>query len=193
MEPNELERWYTSAVGFFRTMGFFPKYSGLTYEDLALRLKEDVNRQWDEPWPPGAEEDPQKADMYLLSTDPERVWCADLECVYPGENAYPKFLDGIAAISRGAFRPRDITEQWKGERGPVEVRFTVDAKRYTFIHKGGDMLDPSVIRVVNDAIKQSGTMFAACDNFGMPGFILALSRDEKAQLAARGWRFWSGV
>ncbi len=190
MEPDELERWYTDAAGFFRTMGFFAKYSGTSDQELALRLKDDVSRQWDEPWPPGAEKDAQLADMYLLSTDGERIWCADLESVYPGEHAYVRFVSGIATISRGAFRPRDIVEQWKGERGPVDVLFTVEGQRYTFVHKGGDMLDPSIIRTVNSAIKDTGIVLAACDNFGMPSFILALNGDEMARLTARGWRFW---
>ncbi len=188
-----MDRWYTKAVKFFRGMGFFAKHSELSDKELALRLKDEVTRQWDEPWPPGAEKNPQTADMCLLSTDEERVWHADLESVYPGENAYVRFLDGIAVVSRGAFKPQGITEQWKGERGPVEVRFTVDGTSYTFVHKGGDMLDPSLLNVVNGAIKQSGVAFAACDNFGMPSFILALKRDEMARLAARGWEFWPGI
>src|SRR5512135_3225777 len=108
MEKKVLERWYIDAGRFFRAKGFFAKYLGLPDEALALRLKDDVCRQWDEAYPSGAEKDLQLADMYLLSTDLERVWCADLESVYPGENAYVRFLDGMAAISRGAFRPRDI-------------------------------------------------------------------------------------
>ncbi len=193
MEPNDLMRWYIDAARYFRPMGFFSKYSQFPDEAVALRLKEDVCRLWDEPYPPGSERHAQVADMYLLSTDAERVWCADLECVCPGENAYPQFLDEIAVISRGAFRPRDITEKWKGERGPAEVSFTAGGKRYTFIHKGGDMLDPSIIRTVNGAIADSGTGFVVCDNFGMPNFVLALSREERALLAARGWKFWSGT
>ncbi len=174
-------------------MGFFSKYSGMSDEELAFRLKDDVCRQWDEACPPGAEKDPQLADMYLLTTDEKRVWQGDLEFVYPGEDAYVHFLAWLAAISRGAFGPRDITERWKGERGPVEIEFSVDGKNYGFIHKGGDMLDPSIIRTINGAIKNSNIAFVACDNLGMPSFIVALTRDEKAELAARGWKFWPGT
>ncbi len=193
MEQNDLKCWYINAARFFRNMGFFASRQGLSDEDLALSLMDDVTRHWDEPYPSGAEKDPQLADMYLLSTDAERVRCGDLESVYPGENAYVRFLDGIAAISRGAFRPLDTTEQWKSERGRVDVRFTVGGKEYTFVHKGGDMLDPSITRMVNDAIKDTGIGFAVCDNFGMPSFILALNRDEIARLAERGWSFWPGI
>ncbi len=190
MEQNGSEHWYINAARFFRGMGFFAKYAGSSDEELALRLRDDVSRHWDEPCPPGAEKDPQLADMYLLSTDQDRVWCADLECVYPAEHAYVRFLDGLAAISMGVFRPRDVTEQWSGERGPAEVGFTVGGKRYTFTHKGGDMLDPSVIRMINGAIKDTGIGFVVCDNFGMPSFILALKQDEMTHLAGRGWKFW---
>ncbi len=193
MEQNDLKSWYFDAASFFKGMGFFSKYSGLSDEEMSIRLEADVCRQWDEPCPSGAETDPQLRDMYLLSTDVERVWCADLECVYPGENAYVRFLAGMAAISRGAFSPRDTTEKWKGERGPVDVRFTSGGKTFTFTHRGGDMLDPSVIRIVNGAIRDTGIAFAVCDNFGMPGFFLALSSDEMRRLAARGWKFWPGA
>ena len=193
MQQNDLESWYIDSARYFRAMGFFSKYSGSSDEELALRLRDDVCRQWDEPFPAGSEKDPQLADMYLLSTDGERVWCADLESVYPGENAYVQFLDGLTAISRGAFTPRDIREQWKGERGPVEVSFTSGGKRYNFIHQGGDILDPSIIRTVNGAIKDSGIAFGVCDNLGMPSFVLALTRDERARLATRGWKFWPGA
>ena len=145
------------------------------------------------PLPPGAEDDPQRADMYMLSTDRQRVWQADLECVYPGEEAYVRFLNGLAAISRGAFAPQAIIERWKGERGPVEVQFAVDGTKYEFVHTAGDMLDPALIRTVNRSIQMSDVVFEVCDNFGMPNFILALTRDEKTRLTARGWKFWPGI
>ncbi len=193
MEQDDLKGWYLNAVQFFKAMGYFSKYSASSDEELARLLQDAVCRQWDEPFPPGAENDPQLADMYLLSTDRERVWCADLESVYPGENAYVRFLNAMAAISRGAFRPQDITEHWKGERGPVEVAFNSNGKRYAFLHAGGDMLDPSIIRMINGAIKEAGIAFAVCDNFGMPSFILVLNRDERARLTARRWKFWPGT
>ncbi len=193
MERKDIKSWYIDEARYFRAMGFFSKYSELADEELASRIEDDVCRQWDEPCPPGAEKDPQLADMYLLATDRERVWQGDLEFVYPGENAYVQFLNGLAAISRGAFRPRDIVEHWKGGRGPADVEFAADGKRYKFVHKGGDMLDPSIIRIVNDAIRNSGNGFEACDNLGMPNFIVALTPDEKAKLAVRGWKFWPGT
>ncbi|WP_128567244.1 hypothetical protein [Methanocella paludicola] len=193
MEPEDLKSWYVDAARYFRAMGFFSKYSGLSDEDMAARLMDDVCREWDEPCPSGAEKDPQLADVYLLTTDRERVWHGDLEFVYPGENAYVQFLNELAAISRGAFRPLDVSEKWKGERGPVDVEFTAGGRRFKFVHGGGDMLDPAIVRTVNEAIKESGVRFEVCDNLGMPNFIVALTSDERARLAARGWKFWPGT
>lgn len=193
MERKDIKNWYIDSARYFRAMGFFSKYAGLADEELASRIEDEVRMQWDEPCPTGAEKDSQLADMYLLTTDRERVWHGDLEFVQPGENAYLQFLNGLAAISRGAFRPADIVEQWKGERGPVNIEFTAGGKRYQFVHKGGDMLDPSIIRTINDAIKSSGVRFVVCDDLGMPNFIMALTGDEKAKLAARGWKFWPGT
>jgi hypothetical protein len=193
MERKDVKIWYVDAARYFRAMGFFSKYSGLSDEELASRLMDDVSREWDGPCPPGTEKDPQKADVYLLTTDRGRVWHGDLEFVYPGENAYVQFLNGLAAISRGAFRPIYATEEWKGERGPVEVEFTAGGRKYKFVHRGGDMLDPAIVRTINDSIKDSGVRFEACDNLGMPNFIVALRPDEKARLGERGWKFWPGT
>jgi hypothetical protein len=192
MNQNDIGLRYLEAAQFFRTMGFFSQHSAMADEALAARIENDVSREWDEPFPPEAESDPQRADMYMLSTDRQRVWQADLECVYAGEKAYVRFLSGLAAISRGAFAPQAIIEQWKGERGPVEVQFDVDGIRYRFFHTAGDMLDPALIWTVNRSIEMSGVVFEVCDNFGMPNFILALTNDEKTRLAARGWKFWPG-
>lgn len=193
MEQSDIKRWYIVTARYFRAMGFFLKYSGLSDEELASRIMDDVCRQWDEPCPLGAEKDPQLADMYLLATDTGRTWQGDLEFVYPGESAYVQFLNRLAAISRGAFRPLDVVEKWSGERGPVSVEFAVDGRRYKFIHRGGDMLDVSIIRTVNGAIKDRGIRFEACDNMGMPSFIVGLTQEEREKLAARGWKFWPGT
>jgi len=55
------------------------------------------------------------------------------------------------------------------------------------------MLDPAIVRTVNDAIMDSGVRFEACDNLGMPDFIVALTPGEKAKMAERGWEFWPGT
>jgi hypothetical protein len=192
MDQSGISRWYLDAVRLFRAMGFFSRYSQLTDEEMAARVYGDVCRDWDEPFPSAAERDPQLADMYLLATDKERVWQADLECVYPGEHAYVRFLEGLAAISRGAFTPQSMFENWHGERGPVDVEFTAGETIYHFTHDGGDMLDPSILRTINRSIASAAIAFEACDNFGMPNFIVALTPDEKARLTARGWKFWQG-
>jgi len=107
---KDVKSWYVDAARYFRAMGFFSKYSGLSDEELASRLMDEVSREWDDPCPPGAGNDTQKADMFLLMTDRDRVWHGDLEFVYPGENAYVQFLNGLAAVSRGAFRPIAVSE-----------------------------------------------------------------------------------
>jgi len=103
-----------------------------------------------------------------------------------------QFLNGLAAVSRGAFRPIAVSENWKGER-KLDVEFSAGGRKYKFVHGGGDMLDPAIVRTVNDAIMDSGVRFEACDNLGMPDFIVALTPGEKAKMAERGWEFWPGT
>jgi hypothetical protein len=171
-------------------MGFFAQYGNLSEAELARQVKSAVARDWDTPFPERAMEDVQAADMFLLMADRNRAWYGDLERVYRGANAYVEVLREWSAISRGAFMPEAITETWKGDAGPVDVEFTLQGKRHRFMHTGGDMIDTRILALINRLIVPSGYAFEACDNLGMPSFILVLTKPEKARLTAeRKWRF----
>lgn len=190
MDEKEIDSWYIGSVRFFRAMGFFAQYGELSDADLARQVKSAVAREWDSPFPEEAVEDVQAADMFLLMTDRARVWFGDLECVYRDENAYVETLQEWSAISRGIFMPEAITETWTGEAGPVTIEFTLGGKGHRFVHNSGDMIDTGILMLINRLIAPSGYAFEACDNLGMPSFVLALTKPEKARLVAeRKWRF----
>lgn len=190
MDEKDVDGWYFNSVKFFRAMGFFMQYENLSDEDLSRLVKSLVVQEWDSPFPPRAMKDAQAADMFLLTTDRTRVWQGDIERIYRGANAYVETLKEWSAISRGTFTPEAITETWEGDAGPVILEFTAGGKRYRFTHSGGDMIDMAILTLINRIISPSGSAFAACDNLGMPGFILVLTQPEKARLITeRKWRF----
>jgi hypothetical protein len=159
MPERDVDGWYLATIRYFRGMGFFARFVGMKDEELSARLKSTVIQQWDVPFPEIGQEDPQAADMCLLMTDSDRIWYQDLECVLPGERSYVSALQRWSAISRGAFKPEDITEAWRGNRGSVDVAFKLNGRKYTFKHGGGDMIDMSIIRMVNGLIKSTGYSF----------------------------------
>lgn len=190
MGEKNIDDWYTSSAKFFRAMGFFTQYENLSDEDLSNQVKSIMVRDWDSPFPPRAGEDAQAADMFLLMADRARVWYGDLERIYRGANAYAGILQEWSAISHGAFMPEAIVETWEGDAGPVALEFTLGGKRHRFLHKGGDMIDMAILALINRLIAPSGCAFEACDNLGMPSFILVLTWPEKVRLIAeRKWRF----
>lgn len=190
MDEQDIDSWYISSARVFRAMGFFERYVNLPDADLARLLKSAVTQEWDSPFPDQAIVDRQAADMFLLMADRSRVWFGDLERVYRGADAYVGLLHEWSAISRGAFMPGGITETWKGDTGPVVVEFTIHGRKQRFIHGSGDFIDMSILGLINGLIAPSGYAFEACDNLGMPDFILVLSKAEKARLMTeRNWRF----
>jgi hypothetical protein len=190
MPETDVDGWYLAAVRYFRGLGFFARSASMKDEELSAMLKAMVSRQWDVPFPEIGHKDHQAADMCLLMADGDRVWYQDLECVLPGERSYISALQRWSAISGGAFNPENITETWHGNGGPVDMAFTLNGSKYTFRHGGGDMMDMSVIRMVNGLIKSTGYSFEVCDNLGMPNFVVALDKGEKSRLVKeRRWKF----
>jgi hypothetical protein len=186
-----MQTWLVETVRYFRGLDFFAAERLLSDEQLVRKVEAAHRANWDEPLDPAA--GAQLADMYVVATDPTRIWWRDIECVYQGANAYVEILGEWAAISRGAFFPTHVSETWRSPRGPVEVEFSVGAVRHRFIHQDGhdDFVDMRIVRAINQAIGATGYQFAVCDEGGMPNFVVALTRDEQARLEReRGWRFY---
>lgn len=190
ISEKEIDSWYASTVRYYRDMGFFSQQKDFPVDDLVRFVKSAVARDWDEPFPPKAVEDAQAADMFALMIDKDRVWYGDLERIYRGADAYVETLKEWSTISRGTFVPETMAETWKGDTGPVTIEFTFRGQRQRFTHSGGDFIDMSLLTLINRLIMRSGYAFEACDNLGMPGFLLVLTPSEKARLISeRKWRF----
>lgn len=179
-------QWLADSLEFFSNLGFFANQS---ISD-GSKLFEDLASKWSEINP---DEDPEFSDLQFLKYDKERVWPVDGEFgVAMGANRYIDFMEGIAAISRGAFQPLDITEEWGTDEGPIKVTFTLDGElRELHPAFGFDWLDGAIIDKINHMIARSGMQIEMYDGSSQVGYLMLLTGEEKRKLIEhRNWRFF---
>lgn len=177
------DAWLRQSVQYFRDFGFL----SITDEQAKAALL----RGWDAIIPADAGDNPQFADMFLLSECRAPVWWGDLERIYPNANGYADLLREWTAIARGIFTPAEIVEMWAVDQKSAEVVFTLNAVRHRFIHaeRNGDFVDMAIVKFINGLIQNTLFQFEICD-MGMPNFVLVLNTAEKSRLKnERGWKF----
>ena len=175
-------------VDDYRAVGFF---GGENPAVAARRIAREHEREWGEAPPLATRLD----ELTLLAYDKRRVWFADLERdVIDGNDAYVEAFGEWARISRGAFRPRAVSERWAGEEGPVTIAFELGGERHEVHAAGqGDFLDLCVLTSgINPLIAGSGRQFAVYRpdaGLGQEAFVVALTAQERAALERRDWTF----
>lgn len=190
-ETKETPRGFLlDCARFYRGLGFFAKHTALTDEQLADELERIRREEWEWHLDPDRIED----QLTLASWDKDRVWWEDAyEWLGDLETMYTDALRGWARISRGAFRPTDITEAWAGGEGPVTVEFSMDGVRYRLAPKIGEAtaesLDTNILAGVNGLIAPSGTRFVAVDTTDQTTCLVVVTPAEREALARRGWPF----
>lgn len=194
--PVDPEAWLLEAVRFFRELGFYAARAGRSDRQVAsaLRSRERARLRRQDAPASGAPFDPAgpHPDLDLLRWDEERVWWEDTESdVAPGNGVYVATFRRWAAISRGAFRPRRLREEWTADGLQVDVRFELDgaAQRLTSRDRS-DYLDLGFLRKINRLVQGSGYRFELHAAFDQTAFVTVLTAAEKRRLTReRGWRF----
>lgn len=102
MMQHDPDAWLRRSVQYFRDFGF------LTMTDEQAR--EAMLHGWGAVIPADAGNDPQFADMFLLSECRAPVWWNDLKRIYPNADGYADLLPEWSAIARGIFSPEEIVE-----------------------------------------------------------------------------------
>ncbi len=185
--PQTTDQWLLEAVRYFRQLGFFEHYAQ-SDDELAEIEERRLQEEWGDDWDPLVEH----PDLFLLAHDSRRVWWMDMEAdVFPGNNAYVRSLSEWGAISRGAFQPEKIREEWKGEKGPIFLDLTHMGRTYRISPKyWGDYLDIEILSELNRIIRDTGIQFEPYENFDQTCFIVALTAEEKRRLRVeRKWQF----
>lgn len=180
--------WLAVSVRYFRDMGFFSRYAKLSDDRIASKLRDFQMKGWE------TELDPEDelVDLSVVRADTKRVWWEDTQAdVGAGNNVYVRTLKEWAGISRGAFQPTRIRENWQTERGPIWVHFSWnDAQQRIQPAYRHDYLDINILRDINSLVGASGYRFEVYEQFDESAFVVALTRTEKEKLEReRGWRF----
>lgn len=175
-------------LSFFRRRGFFADFDNRADDDVAREL---YNLQIDK-WGTGFTTDGPMGDLDLLAWDRKRVWWEDAEAdVGPGNRIYESVLPQLGEISRGAFEPTEVSEEWSGETGPISLSFTYRNARQTVIARYlDDYLDLGILRQINAIISASRLAYYVFEEFDQSAFVVVLGIDERNVLESeRGWRF----
>jgi hypothetical protein len=193
--------WLREVLSYLRSLDFFTGSQDPT--DIAA-LTSSVREQAENSWlfPAGLLNPDDKrlgwtADQLIATFDRNRVWFTDAEVDNEERDYwYVRTLLDWARISRGHFRPQNLSEIWRSPnvKGDVaiEVRFTHDdAPFLARLSRQGGWFDYDLISVVNGAIRESGHQFAsvACQS-DQCVFLCCLTEAERTKLhQEKSWRF----
>jgi hypothetical protein len=163
--PEEVIRFY-QAVGFFAGAEPGNILKRWTSESGGLP---DPRKPWD--------------DVYLLSFSDGDVWADDPEADVCAENlVYSEVLPEWARISRGAFAPTEISEQWDGKRGPISLSFTLAGKPAKISPAyQDDWIDLEVLHQINILIAASGRQFE-CAVDGNFAVVVCVTDEQKRRM-----------
>lgn len=134
----------------------------------------------------------QNAEIHLVRYDKNRVWWEQYEYdIIEGNQGYVKLLTEWSKISRGAFSPSEISEDWKSENGPLEVSFLLNKKKKALKPEvQNDWLDANIIKNINEMIKETGFQFYIYELTDSTLFVICLTKEEKKKLEdEKHWTF----
>lgn len=185
--PADSDASVVIRVADLRKLGLFADRGDASDSALAAEISAGLADEW------GSEAEVPKGliDLAIAAQDHTRVWWRDLEAdVVKGGDVYAQTIAEWSEISKGAFRPTDITETWASESGPVTVAFRLDGSTKT-LSPGyfEDWIDPGILAAIDGMIAESGRRFELYKAFDQTAFVIALTTDERHALEARGWCF----
>lgn len=122
------QEWILEALEFYRPRGYF-KHLEDSNQLLATRVTPAIIPEGE------ATEDVDLAfpelDVSLLACDEHRALYDQLSfgnALTPKSKIYVAVMEALSKISRGAFRPRKITEEWDSPEGPIYVDFELNGQ-----------------------------------------------------------------
>lgn len=186
--PAAPRRWLVETLRYYRDLGFFRHYADLPDEQLADRIEEMRQRETSLDFEPT---DP-KAELELLRMDADRVWWKAVAArAKPGKGAYACALEEWGRISRGAFQPRDVREEWVTETGPVRLTLALDGEKRELQPAVEEArFDLEILGQLNRWIDLTGIRLEVFEPFDDTAFVVALFEPEKERLKReRAWSF----
>lgn len=134
---------FIESIDYLRKLGFFEEYSGLTSEEIFEKISEVKTflKNLDEEGHTWMGKSVFEIDRCVALFDNKRVW--EVESKYyvtrPQLGVGQHFLNKLAGISRGVFKPTDIREECETEKG-AEGRLNSGYCRVYFTYGGKEEL-----------------------------------------------------
>lgn len=184
-------------ISILRESGFFEDFNKLNdsevYDKLHSLRKIEYSKIFEEEYDPGMELD----EFELCCLDSKKVLYLDLEAdVCKENNVYIDVIEEYATLTKKIFNPKNITETWNSENGPIEVTFELDNKKIEFKPKyNDDWLDSIVFEICNKEIGKKNIRLVDClgdseNGFGQDIAIMRLTKEEQKILEKNfKWKF----
>ncbi len=167
--------WFYDIALYFRRLGFFQDYKNKADDEFVLALKDLHSGQ------PNNRLSRMLDIQKVLFADKKRVWFRDAETYHKKE--YVKILKEWADISCGKFIPRNISETWYSDKGPIQIEFEQGEQTFRAnANYYGDWIDLGIIPQVNEAFKDSGVQFCNLIIDSQEICILSLTASQKSDL-----------
>ena len=200
-EPNR-EAWLLDGVKFYRKLGFFQQFQGQTDEEIVSRISATIS-DWEKVEYYGGRD---RVRMHLDPGDPRAeptLLCfavgagfatPDLELgALPGNHVYVDTVADFAAISRGAFQPTNIREDWD-EKG-LTLRFTLDGDVHRLRLAGTDFpdrdwLDASMFLEIDRLLWAKGYHLVEYGPLEEQVYFVLTEHERKTIEEQRGLKLW---
>lgn len=178
-----IEEWLEDALDFYQPLGFFSHLKGEQRAVIRALNKSLVEISTE----PITEDDlmTPEFDLFFLSLDPTRSLYSVMDFgdyLAEGNEAYVSSLEALAAISRGVFKPENITESWDTPDGPIRLHFDyADKPREIKVETWGGAFDFKILLQLNHLLAGTEYRFemAPLDEIL---FVTFLKAEEKSSL-----------
>lgn len=180
---------HLSLIEYLRGLGFFADYAQHSSAEILeiLRIPTELPNGDDLFFQDTIDSVSDEA-LFLLA-DWKRVWWTHYGIdILPDEDSYVEILSNLAAISRGAFNPQNITETWAEDESEITLSFELNGKQHELSPDANNHFDSLLVGEINDLIRESGRQFEQLSDD--PIAYVCLTLEEKARLVSeRGWIF----
>jgi len=168
-------------------LGFFADLRGFPLEEAIGQLAKRIEEEWCDDVT-----ECRRKPATLAMYDRARVWHQDLEAeVFAGSDVYVETLQRWAEISRGAFKPESIVEEWSIDNKSVVVRFRHEGHDVVLNPKVlDDWLDVSIISDIDKLVSPKGMNFLVPPmDYGQEMAFVVVTEEERRRLRDEaGWK-----
>ena len=178
-----IESWLRDALAYYKPLGFFAHYSG--EEGAVVRALHKALVETSSDTITAEDLATPEFDLFFLSLDPLRTLYSVMDFgdfLAPGNEAYVASLEALANISRGIFKPDNITESWDTPDGPIRLHFDFEGQsRELKMETWGGAFDFRILLQLNSLLAKTEYRFemAPMDDIL---FVTVLKAEEKSSL-----------